>query len=125
MTPAANGNGHRPAVLTVGLWRGYVKAEFVATVSEGETSFVAGRSPAFSWRGRGEPDENDPGALAAYEALLEALAGGGWEPVERLGPWYAYSFRRVSGEPREQQDVLPVRSLVEDSAAAETPENDR
>ena len=81
------------AVCEISLWRGYVKAEFVAVVRDGAEVWEAARSPAFRCRGR-VPAEDDPRAVRAYEKLLEVLAEDGWEPVRGGRPWYAFRFRR-------------------------------
>jgi hypothetical protein len=85
---------YEPGVCEIDLWRGYVKAEFVAIVRDGDEAYEAARSPAFRFRGDGAPDEDDERVTAAYAALLDVLSEQGWEPVGGGRPWFSYRFRR-------------------------------
>ena len=106
-------------ICETGLWRGYVKAQFVATVRDGDQLYEAARSPSFRC-GRGGPSEDDPRAVRAFETLIELLRNHGWEPVAGGQPWYAYRFRwrlhDVGGLPEAAPPVAPR------SRAPHTPE---
>lgn len=103
--PAASIADYDSAVCETTLWRGYVKAQFLAIVRDGEDIYEAGRSPAFRC-GRDGPSEDDARAVTAFDRLLDLLADAGWEPVSGGRPWYAYRFRRRG------QDVLRVAPAV-------------
>jgi hypothetical protein len=92
--PDREGAPHDGVLCEIGVWRGYIKAEFIATVRDGDSAWEVARSPAFRCRGREVPREDDPRAVAAFDRLLELLAADGWEPVGGGQPWYAYRFRR-------------------------------
>ena len=109
-----------PAVCEIVLWHGYVKAEFVACVSDGDEMWEAARSPGFRCRSGTQPREDDERAVAAFDRLLEVLADEGWEPVSGGGPWYAYRFRRRATWAPELPAALRP-SLREASRAAAEP----
>jgi zinc-ribbon domain len=102
----ASGAAFDPRICETGVWRGYVKAEFVATVRDGDQVYEAARSLSFRC-GRDGPSENDPRAVRAFEALIELLQGHGWEPVSGGQPWYAYRFRRRLHDIGERPEGAP------------------
>jgi len=78
----------------VGIWRGYAKARFYASLDLGGPDQLAvAESRPFRFRGNGVP-ERTKAVDAAYQALVAELVADGWEPVGDLGPWYAGRFRR-------------------------------
>ena len=88
----------------IGLWRGYVKAQFY--VPRRESGDVLCYSPMFAtwrapWR---EPIElrDDPAALKALAALEEDLWEKGWERTRRApgAEWYELRFRPATSASR-------------------------
>jgi hypothetical protein len=78
----------------VGIWRGYAKARFYASLELGDGDDLAvAESQPFRLRGNGTPDRTKR-AEEAHQALVAELLADGWEPVDDVGPWYAGRFRR-------------------------------
>ena len=85
------------AVCSIGVWRGYLKAEFVAIVLDpGEAPREVGRSRPFRWRQEEPPPADRVDVREAFDALVAGLVEAGWEPVGSATPWYAQRFRRVA-----------------------------
>jgi hypothetical protein len=94
-------------VCVIGLWRGYVMAQFLAIVLRPDGSeHVVAMSPRFPWRPGIAPSSDQDSVSRAFEALLGELEAGGWEWVEAGEPfpdrgarrggrlWYELRFRR-------------------------------
>jgi len=73
-------------------WRGYVKSRFyaVAIEADGSRATIA-QSPDFSWR-HGSPPTEIPEAVAALEAVVEAVRRAGWTAAGRGDAWYELRF---------------------------------
>ncbi len=95
------------AVCSIDLWRGYLKAEFVATeVNPGETPREVGRSRPFRWRQADPPPADRADVREAFDRLVASLVAADWEPVGSPVPWYEQRFRRAAEGVRE----LPRRA---------------
>ncbi len=91
---------HEPAVETceIVLWRGYVKAGFVA-VPYGGPGKAAEPPASRLFRSRERSPAPEGAALAAHESLVEQLLRDGWEPVGNGSSWYSRTFRRPRWSP--------------------------
>ncbi len=72
-------------------WRGYIKSQFYVEADPPLSREITSR--AFRARGSDAP-EQDTAAVAAYEALVEALASAGWAREGRGAHWFSDRFRR-------------------------------
>lgn len=88
----------------IGLWRGYVKAQFY--VPRRESGDVLCYSPMFAtWRAPWRESielRDDPAALKALAALEEDLWEKGWERTRRApgAEWYELRFRPATSASR-------------------------
>ena len=109
----------------IGLWRGYVKAQFYARPPDRDVGFCF--SPMFDvWRGpwrRPISISDDPAARAALELLEAWLTDHGWERMRRAngGDWYELRFRPGTSVTRPLATVqLRAESSFRPRAASAT-----
>jgi hypothetical protein len=88
----------------IAFWRGYVKGQFLARLSDVDGSPVIARSHFF--RTHRAPPERTPEAEQALAGLLEWLDRDGWRAYGARGPWYSrwYVGRWPSGPPLRTAD---------------------
>jgi hypothetical protein len=71
-------------------WRGYIKSQFYVEADPPLDREIASR--AFRARGSDAPEQS-AAAVAAHEALVEALASAGWAREGRGAHWFSDRFR--------------------------------
>ena len=105
----------------IGLWRGYVKAQFYVPRRDGGGAFCY--SPMFTtwrapWRKSIEIGD-DPAALKALAALEDDLWERGWERTRRApgAEWYELRFRPATSalRPPAASHLRQVRSRPDHS----------
>jgi hypothetical protein len=87
-------------ICAIGIWRGYVKSRFYATLMGGEEEgieYALAESQPIRVRGNGTP-ERTPAAERAHQALVARLIESGWEvePPANGDSWYALRLRRAA-----------------------------
>ena len=89
----------------IGLWRGYVKAQFYVPRPDSGDAFPATRRCSRAWRAPWRKSieiRDDPAALKALAALEEDLWEQGWERTRRApgAEWYELRFRPATSASR-------------------------
>ena len=113
------------------LWRceirwhaGYVNSCFDAIAHEPgrKRGTTVGRSAAFKWLMKENPDPRVPSYPAQVRRLADALRAAGWEPCGRGRRWYEIRFLwRSGGAPPDHIELAPAEAgRVKSGDARET-----
>lgn len=109
----------QPLVLercVLSVWRGYVKASFVACLDDGT---LVAESASFKCRG-GEP-AGEGAAKAAHAQLLSTLNALGWARTAGGEPWYAAEYGRWVEAPAAVDRPEGAPQAAEEPAPPPTP----